>query len=102
MARASSLSLAASTTDGALVTAVAGRKIRITSLVVAPGASTTVTLNSKSGGAGTAITPPFTVQANLPPNPDGWFESIVGEGLTITTSAGAASGVTVNYTFVSP
>lgn len=102
MARIASLAVAASSTDGALVTARAGQKVRVTGGLIAPGASTTVTLNSKSGGAGTAITPPFATAIALPDSSDGWFDSNVGEGLTVTTSAGATSGVVIDYVWVTP
>jgi hypothetical protein len=57
MARASTLALAASTTDGAFITAQSGKKVRITSLWVQPGTSTTVTLNTKPAGAGPRSAP---------------------------------------------
>jgi hypothetical protein len=101
MARFNSLAIGASTTDGAIVTGIPGKKVRITSLLVVPGASTTVTLNSKPAGAGTALTPALGAVTVLPPNSDGWFESNVGEGISVTTSAGAPSAVTVNYIPVS-
>lgn len=101
MARFNSLAIAASTTDGAIVSGVAGKKVRITSLLVVPGSATTVTVNSKGAGAGTALTPALAAVTVLPPNSDGWFESNIGEGISVSTSTGAASAVTINYVIVS-
>jgi hypothetical protein len=72
--------VAASQTDAAVVPAVAGKKIRVVSMV------------AKAGGtAGDTI---------LPFNPCGWFETAVGEGLSVTTGAGSATGILVGYTEV--
>src|SRR5215217_8791385 len=83
--------VAASQTDSALVTAVSGRKIRVKSFLLNQGDTTasTVVFNSKPAGAGTAIFPSLKAAANggfvAPNDPDGWFETTVGEGLTVTT-----------------
>ena len=95
-------SIAAATTDGALIAAVAGKKIRVVSLVISPGTTATVsTFNSKPAGAGVAISAPIYPAANqvvpLPFNPAGWFETASGEGLTVTTSAGATTGYQITY-----
>jgi hypothetical protein len=98
---------AASGTDTALITAVSGKKLRVLAVaVLAGGTATTLTFNSKSGGAGTAISPALANAANggeiLPYNPAGWFETNTGEGLTTTTGAGSATGVLVRYVEVTP
>jgi hypothetical protein len=102
MARASTLALAASTTDGAFIPAQSGRRVRITSLWVQPGASTTVTLNSKPAGAGTAVSPAIAAVLVLARSVDGWLESGTSEGVSVTTSSGAASAVVASYTYVTP
>lgn len=99
-------SVAASATDSVLVTAVSGRKVRVTSLVFFHGDTTasTVTFNSKPAGAGTAITPAFKYSANGGTsvyNPDGFFETNIGEGLTVTTGAGSTTGIMLTYKIVS-
>ena len=93
---------AASTTDGNVVTAVAGARINVLAFfAVAGGTATTLTFNSKGGGAGTAISPLLANAANggisADYNPKGWFTTNAGEGLTVTTGAGSATGVQVVY-----
>lgn len=98
--------IAASTTDSALVAAESGRKIVVTSVVINHGDTTpsTVTFNSKPGGAGTAIYAPLKGPANggfvIPENPKGWFATDEGEGLSVTTGAGSTTSVAVTYELV--
>lgn len=97
--------IAASTTDGAIVTAVVGRKIRVVAVAaVCAGTATNITFNSKPGGSGTAISCLFANGANggevLGYNPKGWFDTNTGEGLTATTGGGSTTGVQVNYFLV--
>ena len=92
----------ASQTDSNLVTKTAGSKVRVLSMVmVAGGTATASTFNSKPTGGGTAITSLFANAANggfvLSYEPAGWFESNPGEGLTVTTGAGSATGYTFTY-----
>lgn len=95
--------IATATTDGNIVTAVTGKKIRVLAVAALTGATATaITFNSKGSGAGTAISPLFANGANggeiLNFNPLGWFETNSGEALTATTAAaGAATGVLVVY-----
>ncbi len=94
--------VAAATTDGNVVTAVADKKIRVLSVYAIAGATATnLTFNSKGGGAGTAISALFANGVNggeiLPHNPHGWFETASGEALTVTTGAGSTTGLGVNY-----
>ena len=95
--------IATGTTDGALVTAVSGRRIRVLAASAKAGATATaITFNSKPAGAGTAISALFANGASgdvtLPFSPTGWFQTAVGEGLTATTSAaGATTGVQIVY-----
>jgi hypothetical protein len=95
--------IAASTTDGALVTAVTGKKIRVLGYTLHAGdtAGSEVTLNTKPVGAGTAITSLKNLSANqqmvYPQNEDGWFETTTGQGLTVTTGAGSTTGIDLVY-----
>lgn len=99
------VNVAQSQTDNAYVTAVSGKSIQVLALaLLSGGTATNVTLNSKGSGAGTAISPLFAAGANspvvLPFNPAGWFQTNEGEALTVTTGAGAATGVVVTYALV--
>jgi hypothetical protein len=95
--------IATASTDGAIVAAVANRRIRVIAVaMVCGGTATSVTFNTKPAGAGVAISPLFANAANggavLPPNQYGWFTTNVGEGLTATTTAaGSTSGILVTY-----
>lgn len=98
--------IAASTTDGAVVAAVASKKIRVLALAaVCGGTATTLVFTSKPAGAGSAISPTYANGANggeaLPFSPVGWFETVAGEGLSATTGAGSTTGVQVVYVEVS-
>lgn len=93
--------VAASQTDSNIVTAVASKKIRVVAVLVSSALTSTVIFNSKPAGAGTAIsatiTPATGTSTVLPYNPVGYFETTSGEGLTVTTGAGGASGIQVVY-----
>ena len=94
--------VAASQTDSSLITAVTGKKLRVIAVAaVAGGTATTLTFNSKGAGAGTAISALFANGINggevLSYNPVGWFETKSGEALTVTTGAGATTGIQVVY-----
>lgn len=96
----------ASDDDEPIVDAVSGSKIRVIAAFVNHGDTTpsSVTFLSKGGGAGTEIAPPFKVTANggfvLPPNKDGWFETVSGEGLAVDTGAGSNTAILLTYTRV--
>lgn len=97
--------VAASQTDSSIVAAVTSKKIRVHQVAaVAGGTATNLTFNSKPGGAGTAISPLFANTSNsgevLPFSPMGWFETVSGEGLTVTTGAGSTTGIIIGYTEV--
>lgn len=104
--------VAASQTDntlngsGTAPAAVVGFKIVVKQAIVSQGgtASGGVTFNSKPAGSGTAVTATFTPAANGTLNFQStdysWFETNVGEGLTVTTGAGATAGVMVTYQYV--
>ena len=95
--------VAASQTDSSVVAAVAGKRIKVVSYqLIGQGTSNTITFNSKPAGAGAAITPTYSVPATnaiaVPYSPKGHFQTVAGEGLTVTTGATASNlGVLVNY-----
>jgi hypothetical protein len=97
--------VAASQTDSVLVAGIAGKRIRVKALGFICGATaTTATFNTKGSGAGVAISPLFANAANggaiWGHNPEGWFETELGEALTLTTGAGSTTGVLVKYVTV--
>ncbi len=94
--------VAASQTDSSIVTATAAKVIRVLQVAFVAGATATnITFNTKPTGAGSAISPLFADAGNggvvLPYSPVGWFETGSGEGLTVTTGAGATTGILVTY-----
>lgn len=94
--------IAKSQTNSVLLAGVSGKKIRVTGLVLVAGATATdVTFRSKPAGTGTDISPLLALAINgtlvLPHNADGWFETVAGEALTVTTGNGATTGILVNY-----
>jgi hypothetical protein len=96
------VNLAAGATDTSLVAAVATKKIRVLqALIVAGDTGTDLTFNSKGVGAGVPITPLLNHAPNggevLPYSQVGWFETVAGEALTGTTSAGSATGILIAY-----
>lgn len=96
------VNVAASQTDSVVVAAVTGKKLRVIALAMVAGATATdATFNSKPAGAGVAISALFANGANggavLPRNKEGWFETVAGEGLTVTTGAGSATGIHITY-----
>ena len=103
--------IAASTTDGTFtreagggtLPATTGYRTRVLWVVVVAGATATnLTFNSKpTSSAGVAISPLLANNSNggevLPPNHDGWFQTASGEQLTVTTGAGATTGILIGY-----
>lgn len=97
------VNVAASQTDTAIVAAVSGKKIRVLSCAVScGGTASTVTFNSKSGGAGTAISATFNNSIVMPFDSTGWFLTNTGEGLSVSTGAGSTTGIQIDYDFVAP
>jgi hypothetical protein len=99
-----------SQTDAALVSAKTGVVYSVFGgFAVVSGTATTLVLNSKGTGAGTAITStlfcganggialPLTAQQNTGEPPFGYFESNRGEGITATTGAGSTVGISLVY-----
>jgi hypothetical protein len=94
--------VAASQTDQVLVAAQAGKRVRVLAFLINEGDTTAsaVTFNSKPAGAGTAISPALKAAANgtvAAPDGGSWFQTNVGEGLSVTTGAGSTTGVLVVY-----
>lgn len=94
--------ITAGQTDANVITAVALKVIRVVQIAMVTGATATnITFNSKGSSSGTAISCLFANGANggavLGYNPDGWFSTNAGEGLTVTTGAGATTGIQVGY-----
>jgi hypothetical protein len=82
---------------------VASRQIAVTSLFVMVGATGTTITFTSSGGS--TIAGPFSPNPAggfvLPFNPHGWFRTVAGEGLTVTTSAtGSTVAVLGSYAAV--
>jgi hypothetical protein len=93
--------VAASATDEVLVAAIPGRKIRVLTFLINQGSTTasTVTFNSKGSGSGTAISPTLLYAANGGTSADtvnGFWETKVGEALTVSTGAGSTTGIAVS------
>lgn len=111
LSKTSFANVAASQTDANVITGKDGVVLRIVGgWAICAGTATNLTFNSKGTGAGTAITSILPFGANggfvIPtPNvvpsgepPYGYFDTNKGEGLTVTTGAGASIvGVTVRY-----
>jgi len=94
--------VAASQTDSSLVAANGSKVIYVLAVAMVTGLTqTNVTFNTKPAGAGTAISPLFANAisggAVLPFNPGVWFKTNAGDGLTVTTGAGATTGILINY-----
>ena len=94
--------VAASQTDSAVITAVAGKRIRVVVFRIhAGGTATNVTFNTKPSGAGTAISELFACAANGGHHgtfsPVGHFQTASGEGLTVTTGGGSTVGIGIVY-----
>ncbi len=90
--------VAASQTDSSLVALVASKKLRVLAAYALPGATATdLTFQSNA----VAISAKFANGANggevLPFNPVGWFETVAGEALKVTTGAGSTTGIGVVY-----
>lgn len=94
--------ITASTTDGTVLIAVTGKKIRVLDFKISTvTAATTIIFNSKPAGAGTAISALFNAPVGVFGsgfNPLGHFETNLNEGLTATTGAG--NTVTVQITYI--
>lgn len=108
MASGAKANIAASTTDGSVISAVTGKQIAAKGFIVmAGGTATDVTFNTKPSGAGTAISCLFACGANggvagpmCQPSGGFWFITNRSEGLTVTTGTGSTVGVIVTYELI--
>jgi hypothetical protein len=98
------VNVAASQTDEEVIPANPNASIRIISLaMVTGGTATNVTFKSKeTGQSAVDITPLFANSANggvvLPLNVHGWAQTPdVARAVTVTTGAGSATGITINF-----
>lgn len=91
----------AASSTAEIVAALTGQQIRVLAVAFVCGGTAT---NATFKSATTAISPVFQNAANggavLPPNPYGWFETVAGEALNITTGTGSQTGVLVTYVLV--
>jgi hypothetical protein len=92
---------------GGALEAVPGKRIRVVAaLFWCGGAATPLTFNSKGAGAGTPITPDWPNGPNGGGIPQecahGWFQTLPGEALTVTTGAGSTTAVLVLYVEAAP
>lgn len=109
MATQAFANISQSTTDGSVVVASTGNRIRVLGVACeAGGTATNITFNSKPAGSGTAISMLFALPANggfvlpvtgAPMTEIPWFQTNLGEGLTATTGSGSTVGVQVIYDF---
>lgn len=90
---------AASSGDNTIVSAVAGRKIRVLSLFLV--STTAVTVRFESGASGTALTGAMATGANgtlvLPHNPAGWFETAAGALLNMELGGAVSADGGLSY-----
>lgn len=81
---------------------VSGKQLCLVSAYgIAGGTATALTFNSKGSGAGTAVSPAYTLGANGPLNlawnPNCHFLTKEGETFTVTTGAGSTIGLGITY-----
>lgn len=92
---------AASAGDNTLVSAVASKKIRVTSLFLVNGHTSTQTVRFESGASGTALTGQMILGPNggftLPYNPNGWFETASNTLLNLELSGATTVDGALTY-----
>jgi hypothetical protein len=96
----------ATTTDGEVVAAVTGKKIRVLAMWAGNYSAAEATIFFESGTT-TAITATMSLAADgaagavliLPFSPVGWFETAAGEALTVSV-AGSTPTVGVNIVYI--
>lgn len=85
-----------------IVPSVAGRVIRVVDVVLNCGTATNVVFL----GSGTNVTPTYYVGSFggfvMNYNEKGWFNTVSGQALTMTTNNGGTVGVLVGYTYQKP
>lgn len=92
------ISVNASQSNSTLIAAVPTKKIRVIAISMTAGATaTTVTLQSNATAIGPATALAINGGICYPPNPLGWFETVAGEALKVTTGAGSTTGYQILY-----
>lgn len=95
---------AASAGDNTLVAANATQKIRVTSLFLVNGHTSTQTVRFESAAGGTALTGQMIFGANggmsLPYNEQGWFETAVNELLNMELAGATTVDGALTYLLV--
>lgn len=90
--------ITASQTDASVVALVATKKIRVLALaVLAGGTATTIIFQSNATVKSATFANGINTPLVLPYNPVGWFETVAGEALKVTTGAGSTTGIHVVY-----
>jgi hypothetical protein len=93
-----SASVAASSTDSSLIALVAAKKLRIVALAVqCAGTATTITFESSTTTRIHKIPAGANGGQILPFNPVGWFETVAGASLTVTTGTGSTTEISGVY-----
>lgn len=91
----------ASAGESTLVAAVTSKKIRVVSMFIVNGHTSTQTVRFKSGTGGTAITGQMIFGANggvvLPNNEHGWFETAAGALLSLELAGGTTVDGALSY-----
>lgn len=92
---------AATQGDNTIISAVTGKKIRVLSLFIVNGHTSTQTVRFESGAGGTALTGQMILGANgdliLPYNPKGWFEAASGALLNMELSGATTVDGALSY-----
>lgn len=90
---------AASNGNNTIVAAVTAKKIRVISLWVVSAGTVTTTWQTAAGGTG--LSGAASLAANtgyvLPHNKDGWFETVAGQLLNLSLSAGIQVSGSLSY-----
>lgn len=92
------VNVTAGATASTVVAAVSGARIRVHALAMVSGATATnVTFNSASAAISCLFANGANSGAVLPELSTGWFQTVTGEALTVTTGTGATTGIQVSY-----
>lgn len=75
-----------------IVAAVSGKAIRVISMVVSNSIAGTLAFKSASTDIGSIVCKTADPTVVLPRNSDGWLQTVVGEKLAVTPSAGTCTG----------
>lgn len=89
----------AETSDEELVAAVAGKQIVVISLFfLSADTATVLTVQSNATAlAGGTLSNAANGGASLDHNPGGWYRTVAGEALKVTTGAGSATAIRGTY-----